>query len=193
MQFAARPGCTLHARSPRSGTSSRLRSVLARRMEASVIRVLIAEDVRILRDTLVAVLALETDIEVVAELASGDRIVPIAVEQRPNVAVLDIDLPGLDGLSAAAELHERLPQCRVLILTGLGRPGHLRRALAAQVSGFVIKDAPSQELIRAVRRVADGGRGIDPQFAGGGLGKGGNSLSFPGLGGVRRHPGGAAA
>jgi two-component system response regulator DesR len=96
-------------------------------MEVWVIRVLVAEDVRILRDTLVAVLALETDIEVVAELASGDRIVPTAVEQRPNVAVLDIDLPGLDGLSAAAELHERLPECRVLILTGLGRPGHLRR------------------------------------------------------------------
>ena len=154
---------------------------------------MIAEDVRILRDTLVAVLALETDIEVVAELASGDRIVPIAVEQRPNVAVLDIDLPGLDGLSAAAELHERLPQCRVLILTGLGRPGHLRRALAAQVSGFVIKDAPSQELIRAVRRVADGERVIDPQLAVAALEMAENPLSSRELEVLRRHAAGADA
>src|SRR2546430_16886426 len=111
MQFAARPGCTLHARSPRSGTSSRLRSVLARRMEASVIRVLIAEDVRILRDTLVAVLALETDIEVVAGLASGDRIGPIAGEQGPSGAGTGVDRPGLHVLRESAELPGRLPEC----------------------------------------------------------------------------------
>jgi two-component system response regulator DesR len=130
-----------------------------------VIRVLVAEDVRILRETLVTVLGLEADIEVVADVAAGDRIVTVALENRPDVAVLDIDLPGMDGLTAAAELHTRLPACRVLILTGLGRPGNLRRAVAARVAGFLVKDAPSQELIDAVRRIAAGGRVIDPQLA----------------------------
>jgi two-component system response regulator DesR len=116
-----------------------------------------------------------------------------ALVGRPNVAVLDIDLPGLDGLSAAAELHERLPECRVLILTGLGRPGHLRRALAAQVSGFVVKDSPSQELIRAVRRVADGERVIDPQLAVAALEVAENPLSPRELEVLRRHAAGADA
>jgi two-component system, NarL family, response regulator DesR len=130
-----------------------------------VIRVLVAEDVRILRETLVAVLSLEADMEVVAEVSVGDQIVAAALEHRPDVAVMDIDMPGTDGLTAAAELHNRLPECRVLILTGLGRPGNLRRAVAARVAGFVVKDAPSQELIDAVRQVAAGGRVIDLQLA----------------------------
>jgi two-component system response regulator DesR len=162
-------------------------------VEESVIRVLVAEDVRILRDTLVAVLALETDIEVVAELAAGDRIVPAALEQRPDVAVIDIDLPGVDGLTAAAELRERLPECRVLILTGLGRPGHLRRALAARVSGFVVKDAPSDELIRAVRTVAGGGRVFDPQLTVATLEVAENPLSPREMEVLRRHAAGADA
>ncbi|NUP00502.1 MAG: response regulator, partial [Nonomuraea sp.] len=112
-----------------------------------MIRILIAEDMRILRDTLVALLELQDDLEVVAELGTGTDIVPAALHHRPDVAMIDIDLPGIDGLAAAAELHQRLPQCRTLILTGLGRPGTLRRALAAHVSGFVVKDAPSQELL----------------------------------------------
>ncbi|MET8002252.1 response regulator transcription factor [Nonomuraea glycinis] len=130
-----------------------------------MIRVLIAEDMRILRDTLVALLELEDDLKVVAELSSGADVVPAALEHRPDVAVLDIDLPGADGLTAAAELRRRLPQCRTLILTGLGRPGTLRRALAAQVSGFLVKDAPAQELLDAVRRVAMGERVIDANLA----------------------------
>jgi two-component system response regulator DesR len=130
-----------------------------------LIRVLIAEDVRILRDTLVAVLQLEPDLEVVAAAARGDEIVPAALEHRPDVAVLDIELPGGDGLSAAAELHRRLPQCRTLMLTGLGKPGTLRRALAAKVGGFMVKDAPADQLIDAVRRVAAGERVFDPQLA----------------------------
>src|SRR5262245_55452037 len=129
-----------------------------------MVRVLIAEDMRILRDTLVALLELEDDLEVVAELASGDAIVPAALRCRPDVAMIDIDLPGVDGLTAAAELHRRLPHCRTLILTGLGRPGTLRRALAARVSGFVVKDIPAEQLIDAVRRVAAGDRVIDPQL-----------------------------
>lgn len=124
-------------------------------------RVLIAEDVDVLRDTLVALLALEDDFEVVAELASGDRIVPAALECHPDVAVLDIGLPGTDGLTAAAELRERLPGCRVLILTGLAGPDSRNRALAAGVSGFLVKDGPADDLVDAVRRVARGERVFD--------------------------------
>lgn len=119
-------------------------------------RVLVAEDVDVLRDTLVALLELEDDLEVVAALASGDRIVPEALERRPDVALLDVDLPGTDGLIAAAALRERLPACRVLILTGLATPGSHGRALAAGVSGFLVKDGPADDLIDAVRRIARG-------------------------------------
>jgi two-component system, NarL family, response regulator DesR len=130
-----------------------------------MLRVLIAEDMRILRDTLVSVLNLEDDIKVVAQVAAGTDIVPAALVERPDVAVLDIDLPGLDGLTAAAQLHERLPSCRVVILTVLGRPGQLREALNAHVSGFMVKDAPSDQLIDVLRRVAAGERVIDQKLA----------------------------
>ncbi|HEY8473308.1 MAG TPA: response regulator transcription factor [Natronosporangium sp.] len=130
-----------------------------------MIRILLAEDVRLLRETLVAVLRLEDDLDVVAELATGDEIVPAALQHRPDVAVLDIDLPGTDGLTAAAELHQRLPECRTLILTGLGRPGNVRKAVAARVGGFLVKDAPAEQLIDAIRQVAAGQRVIDPQLA----------------------------
>ncbi len=105
-----------------------------------MIRVLVAEDMRILRDMLVSMLNLEDDIKVVAQVADGTGVVPAALAEHPDIAVLDIDMPGLDGLAAAAELHERMPACRVVILTVLGRPGQLRQALAAHVSGFLIKD-----------------------------------------------------
>jgi two-component system, NarL family, response regulator DesR len=134
---------------------------------APVIRVLVADDVRIVRDTLVALLELEDDLEVVAELASGDEIVPVALRRRPNVAIIDIDLPGLDGLTAAAELHQQLPQCRTLILTALTGPEGLRRALAAGVSGFMVKDGPADDLIDAVRRTAGGEQLIDPRASAG--------------------------
>ena len=130
-----------------------------------MIRVLVAEDMRILRDTLVSLLNLEDDIEVVAEVAAGAAVVPAALGLRPDLALLDVDLPGVDGLTSAAELHERLPDCRVVILTVLGRPATLRRALAAHVSGFLVKDAPAGDLIDALRRVAAGDRVIDPQLA----------------------------
>jgi len=130
-----------------------------------VIRVLVAEDMRILRDTLAALLNLEDDIEVVAEVTEGQAIVPAAVAQHPDVAVVDIGMPGTDGLTAAAELHEQCPDCKVLILTVLGKPGNLRRALAAQVAGFLPKDTPAENLVDAVRKVAAGERVIDPQLA----------------------------
>ena len=130
-----------------------------------MIRVLVAEDMRILRDMLVSTLNLEEDFKVVAEVADGTGVVPAALAERPDLAVLDIDMPGLDGLAAAAELHERLPACRAVILTVLGHPGQLRQALAAHVSGFLVKDAPSDQLIGVLRRVAAGERVVDPKLA----------------------------
>ena len=131
----------------------------------NVIRVVVAEDMRILRDTLVALLRLEGDIEVVAEVSDGGAIVPAAEAQHADVAIVDIDLPGMDGLTAAARLSQQCPGCKVLILTVLGKPGNLRRAMAANVAGFLPKDTPAAELIEAVRKVAAGGRVIDHDLA----------------------------
>ncbi len=131
----------------------------------SMIKVLVAEDMHIVRGALVALLGLEADIEVVAECASGDEILPLAQSARPDIALIDIDLPGKDGLTAAAELHEQLPGVRTLILTSLGSPGTLRRALAAKVNGFLRKDAPADRLANAVRGVAAGRRVVDGDLA----------------------------
>ncbi|MFJ8791288.1 DNA-binding response regulator [Streptomyces sp. NPDC102462] len=130
-----------------------------------MIRILLAEDMNMVRGALVALLNLQDDLEVVCEVERGDQIVDMALKHRPDVAIIDIDLPGVDGLSAATLLRERLPQCRTLILTSLGRPGTLRRALEARVSGYLLKDAPSGELALAVRRVAAGHRAVDPELA----------------------------
>ncbi|WP_327002471.1 response regulator transcription factor [Dactylosporangium sp. NBC_01737] len=128
-------------------------------------RVLVAEDMQVLRDTLVTVLALEDDLDVVGEVSRGDAVLTAATTLRPDVAVIDIDLPGMDGLVAAAALRDEVPECRVLILTALAVPANLRRALTAQVAGFLGKDTPAQELIAAVRRVAAGERVIDARLA----------------------------
>jgi two-component system response regulator DesR len=130
-----------------------------------MLRILIAEDVHVLRQTLVALLTLESDIEVVADVAAGDEIVPAAIQHRPDLALLDIDLPVVDGLTVAAELRRRLPTCRVAILTGLFQPDILRRALAAGVFGFLLKDLPADDLIAAVRAVARGERVVDARLA----------------------------
>ncbi|HKN95744.1 MAG TPA: response regulator transcription factor [Pseudonocardiaceae bacterium] len=130
-----------------------------------MIKVMIAEDVHMVRGALVALLRLESDIEVVAEVAGGDEILPTAKAVRPDVAVIDIDLPGKDGLTAATELREQLPECRSLILTSLGRPGTLRRALAAKVGGFLLKDAPPDKLASAIREVHVGRRVVDSDLA----------------------------
>ena len=129
------------------------------------------------RGALVALLALEGDLRVVAEVERGDVIVGRALECRPDVAVIDVDLPGMDGLSAAERLTQQLPSCRTLILTSLGRPGTLRKALAAQVGGFLLKDAPPDRLADAVRQVAAGRRVIDPQLALAAFDNGENPLS----------------
>ncbi|MFF8599082.1 DNA-binding response regulator [Streptomyces sp. NPDC015232] len=130
-----------------------------------MIRVLVAEDMRLLRETLVSSLSLESDIEIVAELEGGDTIVTTALAQRADVAIVDIDLPGTDGLTAAAELRRRSSTCRVLILTSLATPGNMLRAMEAEVAGFVLKDSPRDELLAAVRTVADGGRVLDTDLA----------------------------
>ncbi|MFH8571864.1 DNA-binding response regulator [Streptomyces sp. NPDC017993] len=130
-----------------------------------MIRVLIAEDLHMLRRALVALIELEPDIDVVAELANGDEIVSKAEETRPDVAVLDIDLPGTDGITAAAALHTAVPGCRTLILTSLSRPGNLRRAVAAYASGFLLKDIEPDRLIAAIRSIAKGEQVVDPSLA----------------------------
>lgn len=129
------------------------------------------------RGALVALLGLEGDIEVVAQVSRGDEVVAAAVASRPDVALLDIEMPGMDGLEAAGSLRDQVPSCRVLILTTFGRPGYLRRAMESGVSGFVIKDAPASELALAIRRVAAGERVIDPGLALAALGEGNNPLT----------------
>jgi two-component system, NarL family, response regulator DesR len=129
-----------------------------------MIRVLIAEDMHMIRGALVALLSLEDDIAVVAELDRGDQILDSVLRTQPDVAILDIDLPGLDGLAAAEQLHERYPACRCLVLTGLSQPGNLLRALTAHVRGFIVKDAPAQTLADGIRRVYRGERVIDPDL-----------------------------
>jgi two-component system, NarL family, response regulator DesR len=129
-----------------------------------VIRILVAEDMHLIRGALVALLALEPDMEVVAELDRGDQIIPTALRVRPDVAVIDIDQPGLSGLTAADRLHAALPECRTLILTGLSQPGNLLRALKAHARGFILKDAPARSLADGIRRIAAGQRFIDPDL-----------------------------
>jgi len=129
-----------------------------------VIRVLIAEDMHMIRGALVALLKLERDIEVVAELDRGDTILEAALRAVPDVAVIDIDLPGLDGLSAAEQLYEKLPSCKTLVLTGLSQPGNLLRALKVHVRGFLLKDAPAPQLANAIRSVTAGMRVLDPEL-----------------------------
>src|ERR1700754_1622870 len=130
-----------------------------------MIRVMIAEDVRLLRESLAAVLELEDDLTGVAAVERGDEVVDTAVAAQPDTALLDIALPGLDGITAAQHLRERLPACRAVILTGLTRPGHLRRALAAGAAGFLLKHAVPETLVDAIRKVAAGERVVDPQLA----------------------------
>jgi two-component system response regulator DesR len=130
-----------------------------------MLRILLAEDVAMVRGALVALIELEPDLKVVAAIESGADIVSTALSCQPDVAVIDIDLPGMDGLSAAAQLRTELPCCRTLILTNLGRSGTVSRALAARVSGFLLKDSPPEDLANAIRTIATGRRVIDPQLA----------------------------
>jgi len=132
---------------------------------SSPIRLLLADDQALVRGALSALLSLEPDLEVVAEVGSGDAVVPAVLEHRPDVALLDVEMPGLDGISATAEVRSASPATRVLIVTTFGRPGYLRRALQAGAAGFVVKDTPAAQLADAVRRVHAGLRVVDPALA----------------------------
>ncbi|MEU7891828.1 response regulator transcription factor [Nonomuraea sp. NPDC049152] len=126
-----------------------------------MIRVLLAEDMHMIRAALTALLRLESDIEVVAEVTRGDEIVPTAMDVRPDVAIVDIDLPVVDGITAAATLRTLLPSCRILVLTAMGQPGQVRRALESGIEAFLVKDAPGDRLADAIRRTAAGLRVLD--------------------------------
>ena len=142
-----------------------------------MIRVLIAEDQAMIRGALAALLAHETDIEVVARVERGDAVLAEAIRSRPDVALMDIEMPGQDGIAAAAELRDKLPSCRVIILTIFGRPGYLRRAVDGGVAGFLLKDAPPEELASAIRRVAAGEKVIDNKLAVAALEEGSSPLT----------------
>jgi two-component system, NarL family, response regulator DesR len=129
------------------------------------IRLLLADDQALVRGALSALLGLEPDLEVIAEVGSGDAVVAAVLEHRPEVALVDVEMPGMDGIAATAELRRAAPETRVLIVTTFGRPGYLRRALQAGASGFVVKDTPAAQLADAVRRVHAGLRVVDPGLA----------------------------
>lgn len=142
-----------------------------------MIRVLLAEDQAMVRGALAALLALEGDIEVVAQVSRGDEVLEAAVSAQPDVALLDIEMPGGNGLTVAAVLKQQLPSCRVVIVTTYGNPGYLRRAMESGAAGFVVKDAPASQLAMTIRRVMAGERVVDPDLAAMALSSGLNPLS----------------
>ena len=141
------------------------------------IRILLAEDQAMVRGALTALLNLEEDLEVVAEVSQGDQVLPTAKKTKPDVALLDIEMPGSDGLSAAQALRKTLPACRIVILTTFGRSGYLRRAMESGAVGFLLKDAPAEQLAIAIRRVMAGERVVDPELALAALSDGDNPLT----------------
>ncbi|HEY7488136.1 MAG TPA: response regulator transcription factor [Streptosporangiaceae bacterium] len=142
-----------------------------------MIRVLLAEDQGMMRGALALLLGLEDDIDVVAQVGAGDKVVSEALQTRPDVAVVDIEMPGRSGLDVTADLRRALPSCLVLIITTFGRPGYLRRAMEAGASGFLVKDGPVEELAAAIRRVLAGEQVIDPALAAAALSTGANPLT----------------
>ncbi|MBP1159369.1 two-component system response regulator DesR [Rhodococcus sp. PvR044] len=131
----------------------------------ATITLLIADDQALVRGALAALLNLEPDLAVVAEVGRGDEVLAAVREHRPQVALLDVEMPGMDGIAVAEQLRRECPDCRILMVTTFGRPGYLRRAMDAGASGFVVKDTPARELADAVRRVHMGLRAVDPTLA----------------------------
>jgi two-component system, NarL family, response regulator DesR len=142
-----------------------------------MIKVLLADDQALVRGALAAMLSLESDITVVGQVGAGDEVLPAARRTLPDVALLDVQMPGQDGLTTAAELTRTLPGCRVIMCTTFGRPGYLTRAIAAGAVGFIVKDAPPEQLVDAIRRVHAGLKVIDPQLASESLANGVSPLS----------------
>jgi len=141
------------------------------------IRILLAEDQAMVRGALTALLGLEEDMDVVAEVSQGDQVLEAAMKSQPDVALLDVEMPGGDGLGAAQALHKNLPSCRIVILTTFGRSGYLRRAMESGAVGFLLKDAPADQLAVAIRRVMGGERVVDPDLALSALSDGENPLT----------------
>jgi two-component system response regulator DesR len=142
-----------------------------------LIRVLLAEDQAMMRGALAVLLGLEDDLEIVAQVADGAQIVPTALEVRPDVALLDIELPTMSGLDAAQALSEQLPACRVVMVTTFARAGYLQRAMAAGARGFLVKDGPADGLADAIRKVVAGSTVVDPELAGAALRAGASPLT----------------
>lgn len=142
-----------------------------------MIRVLLAEDQAMVRGALAALLRLEPDIDVVAEIARGDDVLPAALQSRPDVALLDIEMPGGNGLEAARQLHEQVPGCRIMMLTTFGRSGYLRQAMESGAVAFMLKDARADQLAVGIRRVMAGERVVDPELALTALSEGDNPLT----------------
>lgn len=158
-----------------------------------MIRVLVADDQALVRGALATMLGVESDIEVVVEVGSGADVVPAARRTNPDVALLDVQMPDMDGLEAAAELNKAMPGCRILVCTTFGRPGYLSRALAAGALGFVVKDAPPEQLAEAVRRVHRGLRTVDPDLAAESLATGKSPLTERERGVLKAVSGGGTA
>jgi two-component system, NarL family, response regulator DesR len=146
-------------------------------MIEGVIRVLLAEDQVMIREALAALLSFEDDVEVVAQVGRGDEVTAAARDSKPDVALLDIEMPGMDGLTAAAALRRACPDIKIIILTTFGRPGYLRRAMESGASGFIVKDSPADKLVRTIRDVLAGQRVIDPDLAAAALAEGASPLT----------------
>jgi two-component system response regulator DesR len=142
-----------------------------------MIRLLLADDQALVRGAMAALLDMEVDLRVVAEVGRGDEVVDAVRDHDVDVALLDVEMPGLDGVAAARELHKAVPSCRVLMVTTFGRAGYLRQAMAAGASGFIVKDTPARQLADAVRRVHDGLRVVDPALAAQSLAQGDSPLT----------------
>ena len=140
-------------------------------------RILIAEDQEMVRGALISLLELEDDLEVVAQVGRGDEVLEAARASAPDVALLDIEMPGMTGLEALEQLAAVLPAVKILILTTFGRPGYLRRAMEGGAAGFVLKDAPATELASAIRRALAGERIVDPGLAAAALSQGQSPLT----------------
>jgi two-component system response regulator DesR len=169
-------GFRLVARVPiATSTHSRSRGGAGR--DGPMIRILIAEDQGMVRGALAALLAFEPDLEVVAEVSAGAQVLAAAREHRPDIALLDIEMPRMDGIDAAAALRREVPDCTPLILTTFGRPAYLRRAMEAGAAGFLVKDAPAERLANAIRRAAAGERVVDPELAAAALADGESPLT----------------
>ncbi|QWF78591.1 response regulator transcription factor [Amycolatopsis sp. CA-230715] len=142
-----------------------------------MIRVLLADDQALVRGALASMLRIEPDIDVVAEVGSGTEVLDAAKRTSPDIALLDVQMPGLDGLAVAAQLRHALPDCRAVICTTFSRPGYLSRAMSAGAAGYVVKDSPPEQLVNAIRRVHSGLRFIDPALAAESLANGASPLT----------------